>query len=68
MPCSPGQISRTTREEGGEDVDKQILEDLAKPLVQYLRENHNPHTSIVITEERVVVVEDVIGIPFLNRV
>ena len=45
-------------------MDKQSLEALVKPLVQYLRENHNPHTSIVITEERVVVVEDVIGIPF----
>lgn len=56
---------RPTRlHERGEKVDKQSLEALVKPLVQYLRENHNPHTSIVITEERVVVVEDVIGIPF----
>ena len=40
------------------------LEHLAKPLVKYLKENHNPHTAIVITDERVVVVEDVLGIPF----
>lgn len=40
------------------------LEKLAKPLVDYLRNNYNPHTTIVITDERVVVVEDVMGIPF----
>lgn len=39
------------------------LEKLAKPLVDYLRNNYNPHTTIVITDERVSVVEDVIGIP-----
>lgn len=40
------------------------LEKLAKPLVDYLRKNHNPHTTIVITDDRVVVTEDIIGIPF----
>lgn len=40
------------------------LEHLARPLVEYLRENHHPHTSIVVTDERVVVIEDVLGIPF----
>ena len=40
------------------------LEQLSAPLVEYLRENHHPHTAIVVTDERVVVVEDVMGIPF----
>lgn len=40
------------------------LKHLAKPLVKYLKENHHPYTAIVITDERVVVVEDVLGIPF----
>lgn len=44
------------------DTDK--LEQLAKPLAEYLRKNHHPHTAIVVTDERVVVVEDVLGIPF----
>ena len=48
------------------DEDEKIrgLIDLTAPLVEYIRENHHPHTAIVITDERVVVVEDVIGIPF----
>lgn len=40
------------------------LEQLAAPLVEYLRKNFHPHTAIVVTDERVVVVEDVLGIPF----
>lgn len=39
------------------------LKKLAEPLIEYLKENHNPHTSIVITGERIVVVEDVMSIP-----
>lgn len=39
------------------------LKRLADPLVKFLRKNHHPHASIVITDERVVVTEDVIGIP-----
>lgn len=42
----------------------QELEEIAQPLIAYLIKNHHPHTAIVVTEERVVVVEDVLGIPF----
>lgn len=52
------------KEEAEMKPTKSELENLARPLAQYLRDNHNPHTTIVITAERVVVVEDVIGIPF----
>lgn len=39
------------------------LEDLARPLIEYLKENHHPHTSIVITEDRVEVMETIVSIP-----
>lgn len=39
------------------------LEVLARPLVEYLRKNYHPHTAIVVTDERVVVVEDVVSAP-----
>lgn len=42
------------------------LEQLAASLVEYLRKNFHPHTAIVVTDERVAVVEDVLGIPFWN--
>lgn len=39
------------------------LTNLAQPLVYYLRQNYHPHTTIVITDERVTVVEDVMSVP-----
>lgn len=39
------------------------LEELAKPLVDYLRKNYHPHTVIVVTDERVVLAEDVMSAP-----
>ncbi|MDE5909820.1 MAG: hypothetical protein K2H52_13915 [Lachnospiraceae bacterium] len=42
------------------------LEELAKPLVEYLRDNCHPYTSIVITDERVAVVETALSVPMLN--
>lgn len=35
------------------------LEELAKPLSDYLKSHYHPHTTIVVTDERVTVVEDV---------
>lgn len=43
--------------------DMKILEVLAHPIVDYLRERYNPHTTIVITDNRVVMVEDVVSVP-----
>lgn len=45
-----------------EELDK--LEELAKPLVDYLREKYNPHTAIVVTGERVVVLESMMSVPY----
>lgn len=39
------------------------LERIAEPLVKYLRNNHHPHTKIVITCESAVVVEITHSIP-----
>lgn len=41
------------------------LEEVTQ-LVKFLLENYNPHTSIIITSERIVVVEDVLSIPHTN--
>lgn len=38
------------------ETDK--LETLAAPVVSYLQRNHHPHTAVVITATRAVIVED----------
>lgn len=43
------------------------LEALAKPLAEYLQKNHHPHTAVVVTRERVVLVEELMGAPFNYR-
>lgn len=42
------------------------LEEVTQPVVKFLLENYNPHTSIIIASERIVVVEDVLSIPHTN--
>lgn len=55
-------MQKVTENQNKSDLDE--LESLAWPLVEYLRKKHHPHTAIVVTDERVVMVEDVLGIPF----
>lgn len=43
--------------------EKKELEDMVKPIIDYLKNNHNPHTAIVITDKRMVVVETVFSVP-----
>lgn len=43
------------------DIDG--LEELARPLAEYLKENCHPHCAIVITAERTAVMETVLSIP-----
>ena len=40
------------------------LEKLARPLADYLKSNYHPYTAIVVTAERVTVVEDVVSALF----
>ena len=39
------------------------LEELVRPIAEYLRENYHPHASIIITETSAKVVEDLMGTP-----
>lgn len=43
-------------------MDKK-LEELTKPLVEYLKKNLHPHASILVTYEQVQVVETTLSIP-----
>lgn len=43
------------------DADK--LEELVKSLMEYLRENCHPHSAVIITAERMAVIETVLSIP-----
>lgn len=42
------------------------LEQIAKPLIDFIKENYNPHTSVVINEDSIKVVTDEINIPLIN--
>jgi hypothetical protein len=42
-------------------ADRQ-LEEMARPLIEYLKQNCHPHTAIVVTDGRVAVVETVLSI------
>lgn len=46
----------------------ETLSDITKPIIDYLRNHHTPHTAIVITDERVVVVEDKYSLPISKYV
>ena len=52
---------------GGEKVkdtaDADKLEELVKSLMEYLRENCHPHSAVIITAERMAVIETVLSIP-----
>ena len=39
------------------------LKEITRPIMKYLRNNCHPYTSIVITGERVTVIEDILSIP-----
>lgn len=42
------------------------LEQISKPLIDFIKENYNPHTSVVINEDSIKVVTDEINIPLIN--
>lgn len=49
-----------------EDIRENLkeLEDLARPLADYLKANHHPHTAVVVTSEHVDLWEETMGVPF----
>lgn len=46
--------------------EAQELDRLSEPIRDYLKKNCHPHTAIMITEDRVLVVEVAESIPFTN--
>ena len=44
-------------------ADTGKLEELARPLAEYLKEDCHPHSAVVITAERTAVVETVLSMP-----
>ena len=47
-------------------MDKKFeeLQRICEPVVQYIRENYDPHTQIVVTDDSVTVMQKKIGVPF----
>lgn len=39
------------------------IEKIARPLVEYIKNNLHPHAAIVVTDERVQIVEIIQSIP-----
>jgi len=39
------------------------LEELCKPISNYLRNNYDPYVTVVITDSKIKLVRDEIGIP-----
>jgi len=39
------------------------LEKVCKPVVDYIRDNCNPHVTVIITDNQIKLVEDKMGIP-----
>lgn len=44
------------------------IKELSRPLIEYLQQNYNPHTSIIIESDGIKVVEDLMCTPiFYNE-
>lgn len=43
--------------------EMQNLEKICKPVAKYLRNNYDPHCTIIITDTQIKLVRDEIGIP-----
>lgn len=41
------------------------IEELTKPIIKYIKENYNPHTTIIISQDYTKVVVDEINIPMI---
>lgn len=43
------------------------LSKIAKPVISFIKENYNPHTTVIINEDCIKVVTDEINIPLINQ-
>ena len=44
-------------------VDADRLKEMAEPLMEYLVDNCHPHSAVIVTAERMAVIETVLSIP-----
>lgn len=44
-------------------VNMKEIEALCTPIVEYLKENYDPYTNVIITYSNIRVTEDIMGIP-----
>lgn len=62
-----GEDGRGYHEEAPELDDQEqpikTLEDICKPVVDYLKNNYNPHCTVIITNNQIKLVEDKISVP-----
>lgn len=42
------------------------IEELAKPILEYIKKNYNPHTTIIINQDHIKVVVDEVSIPNIS--
>lgn len=42
------------------------LKEISKPLIDFIKENYNPHTTIIISQTCIKVVTDEISIPIIS--
>lgn len=56
------EAAATATEKGREEIA--ALRELTAPIVEWIRENHSPHTEVHISWDHVWVRHDGIGIPF----
>lgn len=43
------------------------LEQLAKPIAEWIKKNGNPYTQVIITADKIRVTEDMVGIPLYKQ-
>lgn len=42
------------------------LNKISEPVIDFIKENYNPHTTVIISEDSIKVVTDEINIPLIN--
>ena len=48
-------------------INLRELEVIAKPLIEYLCKNHNPHIRIVVSQTGVELVESIAGVEIMDE-
>jgi len=43
------------------------FEIICKPVVEFLRKNYNPHSRVIISDDRAELLSGEIGIPYLDK-